>query len=289
MTDRKPSYLWAAFTARPFGMPVPPNLFGLAAFGLLGAFLTPGFWLVGAGVEVAYLYLLSTSERFRKTVDAAAHREDPADQRYRTMLDQLAEGQRGRQRQIEARAREILATLGNSPLMNTHRESLEQLVWLHLRLLAARQAIANVVATAQQESASLDRQEAQIVARLEKPDVDPELRRSLEQQKAVIDQRQEAHANAARRYEHVEAELQRIDQQIALIREQALLATNEDQVGASLDALAASFNEANHWLSSQRDLLGGLDLTSSQKLPASVLQGGTDKPPPIPQRGKVSQ
>ena len=34
-------------------MPIPPNWFGLAAFGLLGAFINPGLWLIGAGLEGA--------------------------------------------------------------------------------------------------------------------------------------------------------------------------------------------------------------------------------------------
>lgn len=271
-------YLWKAFTARPFGMPIPPNLFGLAAFALLGAFLSPGFWALGLGLEIAYLGALSSSKRFRATVDAADQKQDPIDQRYSGMLLQLTPDQQQRQRGIEARSREIFHTLGSSPLLSTHTDSLEQLVWLHLRLLVARQAIIGVVATARSESGKLDEQEAQIVARLEASDLSPELRRSLEQQKAVIDQRQEAHANAGRRHEHVEAELARIDQQIALIREQALLATNEENIGASLDALAASFNEANRWLSSQRDLLGSLDLTTSHRLPQSVLQGAAAAP-----------
>ena len=44
----KPSYLAAAFNARPLGMPIPPNWFGIAAFGLLGALVNPGLWLIGA-------------------------------------------------------------------------------------------------------------------------------------------------------------------------------------------------------------------------------------------------
>ena len=57
--SREPlSYLAAAFNARPFGMPIPPNWFALAAFGLLGAFVDPGFWLIGAGLEALYLWAL---------------------------------------------------------------------------------------------------------------------------------------------------------------------------------------------------------------------------------------
>jgi hypothetical protein len=277
--SEKPSYLMAAFNAKPFGMPIPPNWFGLAAFGLLGVFLTPGFWLLGAGLEVAYLAALSGSKRFRNVVDAESMQkhqiEDPIDRRYRDFLDKLAPSEQRRHQQVEARAREILMTLKASPMMSTHADSLEQLVWLHLRLLAARQAIARVVQTAQQERAQLAAQEEQIRKRLTSTDISAELRRSLEQQVAVIDQRQEAHTNADNRLEHVEAELSRIDQQISLIREQALLATDEGSIGSSLDALAASFNEANRWLNNQRDLLGVFETTDYQHLPQRVLSGST--------------
>jgi len=270
---KSPSYLWAAFTARPFGMPIPPNLFGIAGFALLGGFVNPGFWLLGAGLEIGYLYWLSRNRRFRNAVDAGADRGDPAEIRYRAMLDPLPAAQRERHQLIERRAAEIMQTLSASPMLASHADSLEQLVWLHLRLLAARAAIARVVQTASQEHAALDAQEAQIDQRLADPALSPELRRSLEQQKSVIDARQEAHGNASRRLEHIEAELQRIDQQVALIREQALLATDEEHIGQSLDALTASFNEAQHWLSSQRELLGALDSGDYQKLPARVLRG----------------
>ena len=267
------SYLWAAFMARPFGMPIPANWFMLAAFGLMGAFLSPGFWVLGAGAEVAYLLGLSRNQRFRNAVDAGAYRDDPADQRYRALQQQLAPLDRKRQEQIEGRAREIMDTLGQSPLMATHVDSLEQLVWLHLRLLAARQAIGRVVETARKEAVGLTDQERSIQRRMESAELSAELRRSLEQQQGVIDARQAGHAEAQRRAEHVDAELNRIDQQIALIREQALLATDEERIGASLDALAASFNEASKWLSSQRDLLGALDLNDNQRLPRRVLHG----------------
>ena len=272
----KRSYLWAAFMARPFGMPIPAHWFMLAAFGLLGAFVSPGFWVLGAGAEIAYLLGLSRNQRFRASVDASAHQDDPADQRYRALLQQLALVDRKRQEQIEGRAREIMATLGQSPLMATHADSLEQLVWLHLRLLAARQAIGRVVDTARKEAVGLADQERSIQRRMEGAELSAELRRSLEQQQGVIDARQAGHAEAQRRAEHVDAELNRIDQQIALIREQALLATDEERIGASLDALAASFNEATKWLSSQRDLIGALDLNEHQRLPHRVLHGAGD-------------
>ncbi len=271
-------YLRAAFNARPFGMPVPPNWLALAAVGMLGWALSPGFLLVGLGLEVAYLAWLASHPRFRATVDAALPpAEDPAERDYQARLGQLAVPARRKQERLETRAAEIVRTLGRSPVIATHVDSVEQLVWLHLQLLGARQTIARVVETARSDRDTLRQQQSQIRERLEREDASAELRRSLEQQLQVIEARQAAHGDATRRLEHVESELERIDQQVALIHEQALLATDEERIGTSLDALAASYNEASRWLSSQRDLLGALDAFDTPRLPRRVLHGG-DRP-----------
>ena len=272
-------YLWSAFNARPLGMPLPPNWFGLAAFALLGAFVSPGFWLLGAGLELGYVLLLARSARFRRAVDD--RQMQPADttmQRYEATVALLNPTQRARQQAVEARAREVLQLLSRSALMASHASSLEQLVWLNLRLLAAGQALNVVVQTATAESAELQQQEQQIDQRLADQDLSADLRRSLEQQKQVIDARQLAHNEGSKRKEHVDAELQRIEQQIALIREQTLLATDEEQIGVALNALTSSFNESSRWLNSQRDLLGVLELSQQQSLPDYVLQGQGQKP-----------
>jgi hypothetical protein len=62
-------YVGAAFNARPLGMFVAPNWVGLAAVGLLGI-ANPGFWVLGAGLELGYLLLVSTNRRFQRTVEA---------------------------------------------------------------------------------------------------------------------------------------------------------------------------------------------------------------------------
>ena len=72
----KRSYLAAAFNARPLGMPVPPNWFGVAAFALLGALVNPALWLIGLGLEGLYLFTLSRHPRFRATVDAEQGQTD---------------------------------------------------------------------------------------------------------------------------------------------------------------------------------------------------------------------
>ena len=110
----KRSYLAAAFNARPFGMPVPPNWFVLGAFGLLGAFVDPGFWLIGAGVEGLYLWVLSRNPRFRTAIDAESVSRTSWDARYRSLADPLDADARALQGTIETLAAEIVELLSRS-------------------------------------------------------------------------------------------------------------------------------------------------------------------------------
>ncbi len=145
------------------------------------------------------------------------------------------------------------------------------MAWLHLKLLAARASFAEVVAVADRERKSLDEQERRCRERLAAGDTDEELRRSLEQQLEVIKSRQDAHRDAKRRRELVDAEIARLRQQVSLVREQALLATDENTMAQSLDAVSASLNEANRWMRDQRDIFAGLDQFTDEPPPADLL------------------
>src|ERR1700761_1673799 len=79
-------YLSEAFWAKvevPYLGAIPFNMVGLAAFALLG-FGESAFWPLGAGLEAAYLFALSTNPRFRKVVDS----------RGKVAVEQSAEAQR---------------------------------------------------------------------------------------------------------------------------------------------------------------------------------------------------
>jgi hypothetical protein len=267
----KRSYIAAAFNARPLGMPIPPNWFAVAAFVLLGAAINPAFWVIGAGLEGLYLWALSQNRRFRAVVDAEG-REENWGSRYESLHMHLDDEARKAQHAIEAQAREIVDLLARRSATELQIGDVRQLAWLHLKLLAARASILQVLAAAARERSSLEEQERRIDARLAAGDADAELQRSLEQQLAVIRSRRAAHADAERRRELVDAEIERLRQQISLVREQALLATDEHSVRASLDALSASLNEANRWLKDQRELFAGLDAMTDEAPPPELLQ-----------------
>jgi hypothetical protein len=172
---------------------------------------------------------------------------------------------------VEREAAEIVALLQRSQAHHSQIGDVRQMAWLHLKLLAARAAFLEVIDAAGRERQKLEEQERRSRERLADPGTDEELRRSLEQQVQVIHARQAAHADAGRRQELVDAELGRLRQQVSLVREQALLATDENTAGQTLDALSASLNEANRWLKDQRELFAGLDNFTDEPPPADLL------------------
>jgi hypothetical protein len=272
MSDRR-SYLFAAFNARPFGMPIPLNWFGVATFALLGAFINPGFWLIGAGLEGLYLWALSKNPRFRSIVDAETGDTD-WHARYRTLIGTLGANAREQQDAMEHQASEIVDLLSRTGAADSQMSDVRQLAWVHLKLLAAHASVLQVIGSAEREHRNLEEQERRLIERLS-AGVDDELKRSLEQQLEVIRSRRAAHADAGRRRELLEAELERLRQQASLVREQALLATDERSAAVSLDSLSASLNEANRWLKDQRELFAGLDDLTDEPPPADLLRPKT--------------
>jgi hypothetical protein len=278
------SYLAAAFNARPLGMPIPPNWFGVAAFALLGALVNPALWLIGLGLEGLYLWTLARHPRFQATVDAQQGNTD-WHARYAQLSSYLTQEAREQQATIEVQANEICDLLSRTGATASQMNDVRQMAWVHLKLLAARASVLQVIASAGRESRNLEEQERRLIDRLSHETVGDELTRSLEQQLEVIRERRSGHADAERRRELIEAEIERLRQQVSLVREQALLATDEHSAAASLDALSASLNEANRWLKDQRELFAGLEGLTDEPPPADLLRA---KSPP-PRRQKISE
>lgn len=240
-------------------MPVPPNWFGLAAFALLGGFVSPGFWLIGLGLEIAYLAWLSRHPRFRALTDAGRSETDAADAAYARLLSRLGPAEQNQQKQLETRSAGIIDHLRQAGAMEMQITGLTQLCGLHLRLLEARSALTTVVSGGLQENAGLKTQQARLKSRLMDNTLDDALRRSLDQQLGVIGERLAAHGDAETRLELVNAEIERIRHQVSLIHEQALLTTDAGAITRSIDVLTASLNAAGELLQDQRDWMTDLD------------------------------
>jgi hypothetical protein len=264
-------YVVAAFNARPVGMFVAPNWIGVGAAALLGL-LEPGFWAIGAGLELGYLVLLANNGRFQRTVTAATLAAAPAggaasadDWTARTgrALLQLGDPDRRRYQALAERCRSILdlqvkgstaAALG----LDSQHEGLARLAWLYLRLLVGRDTIQKVQ-NDQRSGPDLGTSLAALEARLAGTDLTEELRRSLDGQAEILRQRIAHRVEAARQLTFIESELTRIEQQVELIREQAALSTDPAMLSQRIDEITATLGGTSQWIRDQQQIFGAMD------------------------------
>ncbi len=261
-------YVKAAFNLRPLGMPVPPNWFAVAGFALAG-FALPPLWLLGAGLELAYLAGFALNPRFRRVVDAQAGQQDEQDwQRRRdTALARLDASDRRIQAELEARARETvdhLAASGDAGGARDQETGLSRLAWVHLRLLGARQGLKRLVGEAKNDGWEIDEREREITARLASvatADQDPlkptdPLKESLQGQLTILRERRQRQQDAAQKLTYVESELERLQQQVELLRDQALSAQGGEGAARAIADLGSSLGSTSRWMEDQRQLLG---------------------------------
>jgi hypothetical protein len=268
-------YVAAAFNARPFGMFVAPNWIGLAAFGLLGI-ANPGFWVLGAGLEIGYLLLLATNGRFQRTISSrplsAARREWNA--RIERLLTRIDASDRARYAGLAERCGSIidLQTHGGADMphgIETQADSLGRLSWTFLRLLVARRTIQTVLGSGETGATLASRLE-QLQRDAADEALAPDLRRSLAGQIDILRQRVEQHQEAQRKSAYIDAELTRIEQQVELIREQAALSTDPDVLSRRIDEIAATLGGTGQWIKDQQQVYGAMEDLLSEPPPLST-------------------
>lgn len=278
MKPRFRDYLRAAFNARPFGMLVPPNWIGLGLFGLLGV-AAPGFWLIGAGLELGYLAWLMGNPRFRRSVRARLEAGDVRAWRARVegLLTTLGESDRRRHAALEARCRAILAAgtggSGEGATRDAQAGSLGQLGWMYLRLLVMRRAIEGMLRDGSADA--LEDDLARIRARLAGEGLSEELRRSLAGQADILADRCRHRAEARDKLAFVESEIARIEQQVELLREQALTADDPEALSRRLDEVTATLGGTAAWVREQQRVYGAAaDLLVDAPSLAAGMAGG---------------
>ena len=109
--------------------------------------LNPGFWVVGLGLELGYLWILGRNERFQKFVAASQQvlTRKQWQARVDLLVQQLNGGDQQRYRTLEGRCRALLEqqVRMQTPVqgLQAQNEGLGRLLWVYLRLLSIRQAI----------------------------------------------------------------------------------------------------------------------------------------------------
>jgi hypothetical protein len=257
-------YLAAAFNARPIGMFVAPNWIGLAAFGLLGV-TNPGFWVLGAGLELGYLLTLATNKRFQQTVRARPLSASRAEwnQRIQRVLGRLEAADRRTYDAFAERCRSIIDLQLHGATeppdgLEAQADSLGRLSWMFLRLLLARRTIGTVMGGAQNDAelqrkiVSLERQQKQL-------GLSEELARSIGGQLEILQQRLQQRTDGDRKLAYIDAELERIQQQVELIREQAALSADPELLSRRIDEITATLGSTGQWIRDQQQVYGAME------------------------------
>lgn len=268
-------YVAAAFNARPLGMFVAPNWVGLAAFGLLGV-MNPGFWVLGAGLELGYLLTLATNARFQRAVSsrplASARAEWNA--RIERLRARLDSDDRERFSALSQRCASIidLQTHGGAETphgIETQADSLGRLSWMFLRLLVARSMILRVVEDGE-DVELLQRRRAALERQARDEGAPADLRRSIQGQLEILEQRIEQRAEGEKKLTYIDAELARIEEQVELIREQAALSTDPEILSRRIDEIAATLGGTGQFIRDQQKVYGAMEDLLTEPPPLAI-------------------
>jgi len=293
-------YLSEAFHLR-YPLPglgaLPVNKMGLAGAIALGL-LNPGFWFLGAGMEVCYLWMLSTDPRFQKYIQSKRLNLIEQDKaiRINEMVRTLDKPSVARLEALNANLAQIsrLMDMNSDGTMQFIRETKEktlgQLPVLFLKLLVTRRMICE----------SLERTDAAAIRRelrdLEKQLAGSGLSEALEKSvRGNIEIRQKRLENIGRAQENlklVEMELNRIENQVQLIREETALNRTPEALSAGIDRISLTLGETEQWVDSHAEFLnriGGDQVLPAEEpvyraplpeLPAEEAQPSGPLPPP---------
>lgn len=247
--------------------PMPMNKLLLFAAAVLGI-INPGFWFLGVAGEVLYLSMMASNKNYQKVVQGSRMGEQkemwgekqahilkgldgPSHQRY----DRLVENCSG-----------ILKITGSdtSDLGSDTRDlrisGLNRLIWMFLKLLSSRLSINGIIARTKEEELEKEIREIS-----EKMAAEPErspLRRSLEGTLDIQKRRMENLLKAKGSLKVIDAELDRIEKQVTLLKEEASVNSDPELVSVRLDGVMDSLSGTHQWMSEQNEIFGFLEESS---------------------------
>ncbi len=197
---------------------IPWNVVAMATALAMG-FVHPGFWLLGLGLETAYLLTLATNPRFQRLTDALG-REDERQAVVARLLGELPRDLRvsyDRLAGIVAKVSDVQATHRENPgYALADDTTLADLLVIALRLLTAKRQLASVVVEANEAALR-----AKIAGLQASRDTDEAVRQS---QLATLDLTQRRLATLQRNHDflrRIDADLERIESQLTLALEEA--------------------------------------------------------------------
>jgi hypothetical protein len=238
-------YLKAAFLV---GVPVPGlgqlPLNAMMAFAVTAlGFVEPSVWLAGFGLEVAVVGSLAFNSRFQRIVDARALPlaiKAEADKRS-ALIAALPHDLNARLVALHTTSVRVLAIchkLTTEPELIVGTEtSLDKLEWIYLKLLIARDHLANDLGSESESSLNqrIEMLQREINTNTRDLSPNPALQRSQQATLTLLKQRLQNLNNRELLLKENESDLSRIEAQVALMRENAAIEGKPSAVDTEIE------------------------------------------------------
>jgi chromosome segregation ATPase len=106
---------------------------------------------------------------------------------------------------------------------------------------------------------SLDARAARLEKDIQNATLSDDLRKSFSSQLEILQQRISKQQEARAKLAFLEAELTRIQEQVELIREQAVLSADPEAVSQRIDQIAATLGGTTQWIHEQQRIYGKVE------------------------------
>lgn len=263
-------YVKAAFNQKkdiPGLGPMPLNKMFLFAMAVLGV-VNPGFWFLGIAGEVLYLSMMASNKNYQKLVQGSrmGDRKEMWSEKQAQILKGLDKPSHQRYDQLVENCSGILKITGSdtsdpdSAAKDLRISGLNRLMWMFLKLLSSRLSVNAIIARTKEEELQKEIEELS-----EKMAAEPEsspLRRSLEGTLDIQQRRMENLKKAKGSIKVIDAELDRIEKQVTLLKEEASVNSDPELVSVRLDGVMDSLSGTNRWMSEQSEIFGFLEESS---------------------------
>lgn len=265
----------AAFKWR-FKLPLlgdfPVNPLVIAGFAILG-FGHPGFWLLGLAFEAAYMIFLPGNVPFQKIVIGRDILKEKvlSEKRKNTMLSFLDSKSVARY-EILAQQCAGLQKSGQAMFSGSDFKfwEFEQLLATFLQLLTSKARIQSTLSGLSEEK--LKKEIDDLNTRLEKQQQNSPLYTSLSGTIVITRKRLENCGKARENLSIIEAELDRIEKQFTLLKEEAALITDPSMLTSRLDGIMQSMQQTVRWLNDTNEISGLSDGAVDSTFPSGMIK-----------------
>jgi len=230
----------------------------LLGTGFVLGLANPGFWFLTLGLEVLYLWGMSSNPNYQKLVAISKKqvKDEAWEQKQYSLLSNLDQDSRGRYHRLLDKCAAIIKISGTekNKIYDYQSAGLNQLVWMFLKLLSSRRKMENMLSGTSRET--VENEIRDLSAKIANEPEGSALQRSMQGTLEIQKRRLENLIKAKENLRVVEAELDRIEKQVTLLNEEASVTSDPDLLSVRLDNVMTSLSSTSQWMSEQGDMFG---------------------------------